>query len=63
MYLSPFFYFTDLDMCKQIICLNGGKCDQVLGSYKCTCLPGWTGQYCGTSMKFDTFYLYFLRVD
>lgn len=39
-------------MCKQITCLNGGKCDQVLGSYKCTCLPGWTGQYCGTSMKY-----------
>lgn len=47
-------YISDVDMCNQITCVNGGTCTSVLGSYRCNCLPGWTGQYCGVS-KFNIF--------
>lgn len=43
--------FVDVDECTIALdpgvpCFNGGTCTNTLGSYRCQCKPGWTGQNC-----------------
>ncbi|CAH1256352.1 BCAN [Branchiostoma lanceolatum] len=43
-----------------------GRCENKDGGYRCTCLPGWTGQSCGRALdtytkRGDTFYKAFLE--
>lgn len=39
--------FTDVNECVMFNpCKNGAACMNTLGSYMCTCLPGWTGTNC-----------------
>lgn len=33
--------------CESNPCKNGATCQDVDNGYKCTCLPGWTGDNCG----------------
>ncbi len=34
--------------CEVTPCLNGGTCQQLMGSFKCTCAPGYIGSTCNT---------------
>ena len=43
-------FFTDLNECLVNICQHGGSCLNTLGSFRCQCLPGWSGQYCERGM-------------
>ncbi|XP_072024882.1 uncharacterized protein [Amphiura filiformis] len=36
----------DADQCLSNPCLNGATCEDRVGSYTCTCVPGWTGSNC-----------------
>lgn len=38
--------YVDGNQCNPHPCLNGGSCKDHLGSYTCTCLPGFTGRNC-----------------
>lgn len=38
---------TDVDECSgHIPCTSRGTCINTIGSYRCGCLPGWTGEHC-----------------
>ncbi|WKY15616.1 hypothetical protein Q1695_000808 [Nippostrongylus brasiliensis] len=34
--------------CDSAPCLNGGRCEEIVGGYKCYCLPEYTGETCET---------------
>ena len=36
---------TDIDECADHPCQNTATCDDYLGYYICTCVPGYTGRY------------------
>ena len=43
--------FSDVNECTiglvpGVPCFNGGTCTNTLGSYRCQCKKGWTGQNC-----------------
>lgn len=38
-----------IDLCKNIVCQNGGICFQRLFKSSCQCLPGFQGQACEIS--------------
>jgi len=38
----------DADDCLSSPCQNGGKCDDLIGHYFCTCPPAFTGYECQT---------------
>lgn len=40
------YYILDVEECFQAPCLNGGTCHELMGSYSCTCPPGFTGLTC-----------------
>ena len=43
--------FVDLDECTTgTPCMNGGTCNNIDGSFTCTCAAGWTGSVCETGM-------------
>ena len=42
------FTSTDIDECRLEPCLNGGKCTDLIGSFMCSCVPGFTGTVCQT---------------
>ena len=44
-------YFLDIDECKLLteLCLNGGVCENIPGSFKCKCADGFKGQVCSES--------------
>ena len=48
-----YIWFADLNECLVNICQHGGTCLNNLGSFKCQCPPGWTGQYCERGMKWQ----------
>lgn len=41
--------FLDIDECRSDPCVNGGTCTDLVDGYKCTCMPGYAGQYCQRS--------------
>jgi len=43
---SGAFCNLDLDECQTSPCENQGKCQNTIGSYFCTCLPGFSGKNC-----------------
>ena len=47
---------VDVDECITRPCFNGGTCQNLFGSYSCTCKPGFTGKRCenGESKKSKT---------
>ena len=44
------FNILDILECASDPCLNGGTCNDEIGYYTCTCLEGYTGDRCETSM-------------
>ena len=47
---NDYSYTTVLDVDECLTsepCLNGAKCVNTLGSYNCSCKPGYTGRHCG----------------
>ncbi|KAL4225903.1 Notch [Mactra antiquata] len=45
---------NDTSSCRNVICENGGTClDVGGGSYLCTCMPGFTGDKCQTTMPIE----------
>ena len=43
---APFSFFTDIDNCADRPCQNHGTCNDLVNSYTCTCIPGFTGRNC-----------------
>ena len=41
---------TDIDECASYPCDNGGNCTDLADGYECSCLPGFTGSDCESSM-------------
>ncbi len=41
--------FPDVDECVNVTCENGGTCQHLVGSFRCFCETGFTGDYCETS--------------
>ena len=41
-------YLKDIDECRTRPCLNGGTCENLVGSYRCKCKLGFLGKYCET---------------
>ena len=39
----------DINECATTPCRNGGSCNNTIGSYVCSCPPGWVGKNCGHS--------------
>ena len=39
-------WFSDKKECATAPCQNGATCYETLGSYYCTCTPGFTGPQC-----------------
>ena len=51
--------FIDIDECDSDPCLNGGTCTTPeLDTYLCTCIIGYTGLHCETSIC-NYYYIYF----
>ena len=44
------FHSVDKDECLSNPCQNGGKCEDEINSYTCTCAPGYTGHDCETGI-------------
>ncbi|XP_061455044.1 coagulation factor IX-like [Rhineura floridana] len=38
--------YTDCDDCKSNPCMNGGRCEDQISSYRCLCPPGYEGKNC-----------------
>ena len=57
MTISMFFvgFFIDIDECKTKPCINGGKCENLPGSYRCNCRSGFMGYHCQTGNGIDFF--------
>ena len=43
-------FFSDIDECRDDLCLNGATCNNFDGSYSCDCASGWTSPLCETGM-------------
>ncbi|XP_069472747.1 protein HEG homolog 1 isoform X2 [Ambystoma mexicanum] len=43
---------TSVSLCSANPCFHGGKCivDHITSSYRCLCLPSWTGEQCSTDV-------------
>ena len=48
-----FDFVPDINECLQSPCVHG-QCSNTLGSYTCTCEPGWTGVNCQTGKGVKT---------
>ena len=42
--------FSDIDECSSSPCQNGGACTDHVNRYTCSCVAGYTGTHCETSM-------------
>ena len=55
------YFVPDVDECKNSPCKNGGKCTNLMGSYRCDCAQGFTGKHCDqgqTSFGFSGIFIY-----
>ena len=43
--------YLEINECDSHPCANGGKCEDKLASFKCTCAPGYTGVQCRTGIE------------
>ena len=43
--------FLDMNECSPNLCQNGATCVDLVGSYRCDCKPGYTGNNCQTGNK------------
>ncbi|KAI8515726.1 hypothetical protein Bbelb_065390 [Branchiostoma belcheri] len=52
---------TDINECASYPCLNGGTCRNLNNTYRCDCVPGWTGVNCeiGYVWRSGTYYKVF----
>jgi len=57
MYVTGIVLFLDKNECLANPCLNGATCNNIIGSYYCTCPPGFKGPLCGSSMYIVIFFL------
>ena len=47
------FLISDLNMCRNPLCQNGGTCiNTVANDYRCDCMPGYTDKNCQTGKYF-----------
>ena len=44
--LCLFHVSTDIDECASSPCKNGATCNDLVNSYSCDCVPGYTGTHC-----------------
>ena len=51
---------SDDDDCQGISCQNGGTCIDDVASFSCDCLAGYSGKFCGTSMRAQLVYRTYL---
>lgn len=51
------YIFPDVNECLTRPCLNGGTCQNLPGSYKCKCKPGFLGRRCETGNLKGYFFL------
>ena len=49
------FFYIDIDECKTKPCINGGKCENLPGSYRCNCRSGFMGYHCQTGNGIEFF--------
>ena len=45
------FPYLILDVCQSNPCQNNGTCAEVINSFTCQCMPGWTGTKCETGKQ------------
>lgn len=41
-------YFSDINDCAMVNCQNSGTCEDEINGFTCTCVPGYTGEFCET---------------
>lgn len=46
---APPHILSDANECEAKPCVNAKSCKNLIASYYCDCLPGWTGQNCDIS--------------
>ena len=49
-----FLSFIDIDDCSSNPCHNRGTCLDGMGSYACSCVPGYSGYHCETGKQGST---------
>ena len=37
---------ANIDECANVTCQNGGTCQDGVNTFNCSCVAGYTGQYC-----------------
>ena len=50
MYFSGHQCETEIDECNSDPCQNDANCEDLLNSYECHCVPGYTGEQCQTNI-------------
>ena len=51
-----FYYIADVDECLKVPCLHDGVCNNLDGSYNCSCQEGWSGDNCQTGSQIPPSY-------
>ena len=39
----------DINECEKVNCDNGGKCQNLIGDFRCVCKDGYFGRYCDSA--------------
>ena len=56
---SVVFHISDVDECLTLPCLHDGVCNNLDGSYNCSCQEGWSGDNCQTGNLLHTWNILF----